>query len=406
MINEIKKEKLNITVSLINFHFAHNYGAVLQCLALQTLLQKRGYDLHVIDYRPYYQQQYYTRYANPFRCMYWRYKLLWGEKKSKRIFQSVRWGACVICGYRQAGRRGQLEEAFDPFVRRNLCLTKRYNSLKELQKHPPKSDVYICGSDQVWNPLVTSGVDPAYYLDFGSDNHYRIAYAVSPCQALDTKYHRLLLSRLLGRFDAISLREAEKKAELEEHSNKSISICLDPTLLLHADDYYSFEEKIEDCDQYVLVYAFKETTGGNRIIGIVHEMQQRMKLRVIDISFEKIAWDIPVTKRFGITPGQFLTYFRNAAFVVTNSFHGTAFSIIYRRPFLSIPKDGTAQRMTELLNKLELGNCLAANNILPIGTPMPDYDHIAKRLEILCAESQQFLSQALGDVEKGDHREN
>jgi hypothetical protein len=383
----------NHKIALINFHFAHNYGAVLQCLALQTVLEQLGNDVNIIDYHPYYQEQYYVAYPNPIKCVYWRYKGSWEIKNPKRMYLALRWGLVTLVGYRNADKRKKLIKAFLPFCQKNLHLTQRYNSLHELKKKPPAADIYVCGSDQLWNPHVTFGLDPAFYLDFGDSDTKRIAYAVSPCKALDTQYFHKYLLRLLPVFDFVSLRESEKKSELEKYVQNPISICVDPTLLLKKEDYARFEEEIETQGPYILVYAFKESND-ERMRLAVESMSKILNYKVIDVSYEKIDWINDVIRQTPITPGQFLSYFKNAEFVVTNSFHGTAFSIIYEKQFISVTKEGTSQRMVELMTKLGLHNNLMFDKI-PDQIPDINYKDVEEKRRELSTIGLDFLKKSI-----------
>lgn len=380
-------------VSIINFHFAHNYGAVLQCLAMQTVLEKKRCRVTVIDYRPYYQEQYYARFPNPFKSAYWRFRCEWSQPLNKRLFRAAWWFFCTLKGYKNFRKRCEMKKAFEPFVKRNLHLTKIYNTYTDIKNCPPVSDLYICGSDQLWNPKVTSGLDPAYYLAFGNKDTLRIAYAVSPSNALDTNYFHKDLSSLLTAFTRISLREEEKKADLEKIAKKSITVCIDPTLLLDASDYCKFESPIDEKENFILVYAFKENDD-YRIIETARLAKEKLGFDVVDISFEKIQFGFDIVNKKAVTPGQFLSYFKKAQYVITNSFHGTAFSIIYKKDFLSIAKEGTAGRMVELLSKVGLRDCLIEEQLC---TELPniDYINVEKLIAKYKKESQQFIDGVL-----------
>lgn len=386
------KMKGKKSIALINFHYAHNYGAVLQSLALYTFLKQKGYDVQVINYQPYYQKQYYIQYPNPVIAAYWRYRMCWREPRNLRLYQAVRWAASTLYGYRKAGKRAIVIQAFQPFVDKHLNQTQKYSTLHALRKNPPLADIYICGSDQIWNPDVTFGLDPAYFLDFGNQQTKRIAYAVSPCSALDISIFDEQLMKFLPAFDAISLRENEKRNEIEQIYKNKVHLCMDSTFLLSQEDYQSYEEPIDEQEPYILVYAFKETDGNKLIREVLDAVTRLLPYPVVDISLEHIAWNQEVRRRYAVTPGQFLSYCKNAKYIVTNSFHGTAFSIIYRKQFVSVAKTGTARRMTELMETLGMANALIRGKQQITVLPVIDYAASEEQITHRTNDSKIYLS--------------
>lgn len=390
-----------VRVGLMNFHFAHNYGAVLQCLALRDALQSLGLAVEVIDYEPYSLLQYDLPYPSPIRSAYWRYRRLSQLPRMKRGYQTLRWMVCTVFSYRHAPQRRMLRKAFSPFVAKHLQLSARYGNLSRLRRASHPYAVFVCGSDQLWNPETTGGIDPAYYLDFGDPSAKRIAYAVSPC-GLDVRKHRDALAPWLSAFHAISLRENEKKDDLQTVYGGEIKVCVDPTLLPAPEAYQPYEEPIADHAPYILTYAFGETSVRDWIPDVLETVRTALQYPVIDVSFETIGWKSPVTRRFAVTPGQFLTYCRNAVYVVTNSFHGTAFSILYQRDFTCVAKKGTECRMRELLERLNLRNRLMLEKVDPIDTSAVDYRAVDSRLSALRVEGLDFLRRSIGMRGEGE----
>lgn len=345
-------------ICLINFHYAYNYGALLQCLALKCILEKLGHDVSVINYRPAYQQQYYLEYPNPFESAVWAYRKFKHQCFKKRIYHAVGRFVRVLILYKEANSRRNLGKSIKPFVENQLNLTCEFKTYKALRENPPKCDAYICGSDQLWNPDVTWGLDPAYFLNFGSSHIKRIAYAVSPC-GLNIKEYYQELKEYSKIMDSISLREFDKKNELERLLKRNIEICPDPTLLLNIDDYTRYEEEIsEKLNSYILVYAFDDGVNNKCLFDLALKARDYYGQEIVDISLEHLNWPYSIRKEFGVSPGKFLTYFKKASFIVTNSFHGTAFSIIYHKQFFAMPKSSTGARIRELLEKLDLENRL------------------------------------------------
>ena len=347
-------------IGVINYHFANNFGASLQCIALCEYLRKLGNDVIVIDYRPRYIREHQKPFPNPFYYAKWGYDEFNVSGIASQIKHAVIRGGHIIIDYKDAYQRYKRNKVFEKYMIENQNLsTQEYLSYKSLQTEFPKCDAYITGSDQLWNPTITHGqLDPAYFLMFAPYNSKKIAYAVSPCQ-LNADKHKEELVKYLDNLTSISIREAEKKLDLEKIANRRIEICIDPTLLLDSKDYEKYErnDKLPN-SEYILVYAFKDTKNPDLIQKIVKQAEHTFKIPVYDISLEKISLPSFVKKVDCVSPGNFISFIKNAKFIITNSFHGTAFSIIYRKEFCSVVKSITASRMSELMLSLELDDRL------------------------------------------------
>lgn len=348
-------------IAIINFHYTYNYGAVLQCTALKQTLENLGHEVEIINYRPFYQMQYYKRYPNPFRAAIVAMKKMKKDSAATRLIFSAKWFIRTILNYRNANDRKELKNLFEPYLKRNFKQTQLYNTYGELVKDPPKGfDAYICGSDQLWNPDVTWGIDPAYYLNFGEDVR-RIAYAVSPC-GLDCKKYSYEISKAGNRLDSISLREEEKRKELLEiFKGKDILVCPDPTLLLRSEDYSRYEEPIPE-KEYIAFYGFDDRNNNETLMNKAIQLSKLTNLPIIDFSLDEFHWKYDKVEKVMVTPGEFLSYIKNGKYVVTNSFHGTVFSIVYNKEFYTLPKSGTSSRMVELLNRLGIERRILDND--------------------------------------------
>lgn len=394
-------------IGIINFHFSHNYGAVLECIALKEVINALGHQVSVIDYRPTYLVQQQTVYPNPIEYAKWAAGDFHDSTVIYRWYRMIRRAAQAIFKYRNVALRKQREHAFEPFIERNMCLTKRYTTQDELRANPPAFDVYISGSDQIWNPYVTGGkLDPCYFLQFGVDTIRRVAYAVSPCQ-LDVQKYAEALNVYLSRYAAISLREDEKRNELRRIVGNDIPICLDPTLLLPADEYRRFEETISEEKPYILVYGFLDRDDLHLLEQTTEMLAQTMCMRIIDISQDSLKWSIATIQYKSVTPGEFLSYIKNATYVVTNSFHGTAFSLIYHKRLLSVKKSGTGSRLFQILSQVGLSRLYiedaVQSDIMREILCDIDYKESDKKLSLLANDSISYIVASLsqfGSIEK------
>ena len=187
-------------VCTITCHDVYNQGASLQALALATYLDKIGCETKIIDYKPEYSNTYYNlgKVANP------RFE----RPFVKQAYLLAKMPRRLVSIFFRA-------KPFDRFKNRYLPLTKHYTTLEQLKADPPQADVYIAGSDQIWNTFLPNGKDGAFFLEFAPEKSRKISYAAS--FATETVYAPYLdfVKDALKRFDAVSLREASSLPLLE-----------------------------------------------------------------------------------------------------------------------------------------------------------------------------------------------
>lgn len=308
-------------IGIITFHWGTNYGAVIQAYAQQEYLKKIGHDVSIINYRP-------ERYKKTLlKCFlirrFWLIPI-----KLIEFFK---------------------EKKIEEFREHNLNETVIYSSLQELQENPPKLEVYICGSDQIWNPSFTTlgegKTTTAYYLDFGESKIKRLAYAVSfGCDELPQKAADVA-KNYTQKFSAISVRENSGLKIVKKLGYPDPIILCDPTLLLTSSDYSKLFKSNVD---------LKEKTVYNYIL---REKDKRVDTLNDLLSNEYI---IKSNRKGFISSSmpEWLSNIRHSSLVVTNSFHGMVFAIIFKRPFIVVGAENKASEMngrfTTLLNYLDL----------------------------------------------------
>lgn len=329
-----------MVIRTLTCHDVYNYGASLQAFALMKYLQLQGNNVEIVNYKPDY--------------LNWKYRLSWyvNEKspyytKSQKsfLFHCLYVFRRFLKEYKTIGRK----LAFSRFNSRYLKLTKEYNSYSQLCKEPPEADTYIVGSDQVWNnnPL-ENGWDPAFFLNFGNDSVKRISYAASfgsTTQCPD------IMKRWLRNLDAVSIRD-ESTLSLVNNCRDDISVVCDPVFLL-------------DKEEWIKALGLEYTDGGN-YMAVYNLADNNDIFEAASIIAKKQKWDIHVintrSKKNGVKnicnadPKQFLSELLNARIIISDSFHATAFSIIFRKDFLTFPFKNTdsSRRMIDLLKQLNL----------------------------------------------------
>lgn len=353
-------------VGIITYHSVWNYGAALQCVALYHKIQEFGLEVEVIDYQPVYAQHCFV-YQNPFI----KAREGYGYSSSRSVLgkckEATKWFLGGIKSYATINDRKVKAQKFRTFITANSTLTRKYKSIDALTKDPPQEDMYICGSDQIWNPIATRGIlDPAYYLQFGKPETKRVAYAASACK-LKPAQHKLILQKYLSSFDYISLRESELVQELSDIVNKDINVCADPTLIVDKSFFSAIACPVEGVEKgsYILLYFLgvaNESQNAKYIKRYVESIKKRVPRgkKVIDISATRITSDIDYLKDIG--PAEFVWLIANADMIATNSFHAMVFSVLNNKNFVVVPRDGMNSRIENLSSITQIEgktlNCL------------------------------------------------
>lgn len=314
-------------VYLMSYQRASNYGASLQLFALKTTIEGLGHSVQVIDY-----------IADNMRLVPRNYSS-W-LSYCKRV----------------------LMDLFFRRIRKKFNLTAdTYTSLHQLEALP-KADVYIVGSDQVWNPAIHQN-DRSFYLPFVPMSGKRIAYAASSGgHEYSTKQLELFASDI-KRFDAISVREKslQDTVRLMGLDTAEIPVVLDPTLLLDAEQYDVVRNKKKSNFKYIAVYSCLKDPA---FYTVVRDLQKLTNLPVINLGYH---FKGASSQEYMFGPGHWLDRISQAEFVLTNSFHGTVFSILYKKKFAVVPSRlqkelGLNGRFLDLLESIGLSDRVYFNS--------------------------------------------
>ena len=363
-------------IKTITCHDVYNYGASLQAYALQTYLESQGHDVEIIDYKPDYLLPKSFWYV-PENSHY--YSL---AKKYKLIHLLL----CLYFAYKRFPSRNR-KRSFDNFTSNFLKLTRRYNSLEELQSNCPEADIYIAGSDQIWNPLMNNGKDSAFFLDFGSDGIRRISYAASIAINYLPDYSRDFLKSQLSKFDAIAVRE-QSSVELINNLGYHCVSVVDPVCLLSKNQWLDFAgNEVLYSKRYLLVYDIPQES---RAIEITAKfLSDKYNLKIVSVSTgRKLKY--ADKNIFNAGPKEFVNLIANASIVISNSFHATVFSVILQRPFRVYYEESNISRMKDFLAQLGLDDRLNT----PCNNDLFSYDwkNISIRFNSLISSSIDFLN--------------
>lgn len=364
-------------IGILTFHRATNYGAILQAYALSSYLNSVGHETQVIDYKP-----------AGLGLLYLPINVPTLAGKIKRLIINV----FMLPSLK---KRKKKRTMFRSYVENTLPLT----SIVLDEASLPHMDVYIVGSDQVWSTCFTGGIDKFYWGQFDRKGAKLISYAGSAAENMGESFTSNDNARLLETFDSISVREDELKHFLNDAiPSKNIAKVLDPTLMAGVS---FFEELIKGekplSRNYILIYQVVRSKN-NLIQEYAKERAKEKGCDIVEIKDSRLTittnGERTVLKEL-INPSQYVSLFKYAELIVTTSFHGTAFSLLFNRPFnvisVSLEVDS---RSKDILEQIGLG----ANMIeLPTTGSIPQINwvNINNKLEVLRTHSREFLNSAI-----------
>lgn len=346
-------------IALITIWHEKNFGAELQCYATVRALNELGHEVEVIDFRL--------------------------SDQRKKAFRNYLKSFIEL--FSPESRN------FKCFWKKNIPSSKHY-SIFNLEKGDfPKKDLYLIGSDQVWNLNLTKDYWGKYFLDFLHSSHKRASYASSIGE--DTWQWREMQDRakkLLSKFNTISVREENARKILQDTFSIASKVVLDPTLL-HND--YSEIVRTGKQKRTLIYYPLNENT---ELSDFAHNLAKELNLKFIDVNSRTwIGGKGRITWR-RTTIEEWIQNIGEASLVITPSFHGLAFSLIYQRQFLIIQSSNSpkrSSRIIDLLTQLGLQNRYfdsieSARNSREWEIPI-DYSVVMPKLEILRNDSWEYL---------------
>lgn len=322
-------------------YYGDNYGALLQAYALQSTINKMNCNCTIINYQ-------WTSHESK---LYIFMKKLFAITKTQDYMKKRKIMRANFENFRIRSKWFQSFREEYINIENNDCI-----EIKDYYKKPPLYDYYVCGSDQIWNPNFYKRCNPIYFLDFAPKGKKRIAYAPSiGVSSIDEKY-KAEMSTFLNRMDLISVRELAGANIIKELTGKDVLTVLDPTLLLTSDEWQKLKSKINIKEQYIFCYLFSDL----EYIGRVKEyLKKKTGLKVVCLPYSIREMNSDDQNVFGAGPAEFVHLIKNAALVLTDSFHATVFSINMKTPFYSLLRsmDSDEKNMnSRLYSILELCN--------------------------------------------------
>lgn len=358
-------------VCIITFQSAYNYGAILQNYALQKFIEDNFGNVAVLNYHnknidnSYKIQKINLLFRNPKAYISKLSKVIAFKRKNKKI---------------------------DAFRKKYINLTKYYDS-SNIAEANKEGDIFITGSDQVWNHLIT-GLDSTYYLSFVENKptcSYAASFGVSEIQKEYISFYKENLTKI----NYISVREDSSIKLINKIIDRDAKLVTDPTLLINQKAWAKLATKPKIRKKYILVYKI---TKADKLISFAKLLSKKTGYQIIYIPNDLKNGIIGHTI-FDAGPEEWLGYIKNAEYVVTNSFHGTVFSIIFEKEFFvecSTKLNKTTSRIEGLLSILRLKDrIIDSTDNIKIDCEI-DYRPVKDKIEIIKNDSYEFLNKVIG----------
>lgn len=317
--------KRNPYIGIATFHLAQNYGAVLQAYALNKHL---GDCSELINF-----------YST---CLYDDYS----PYNFKRIEGNIIIRILKFIYFFHGDLMKKIR--FDNFRRNYILSSKKLYNLKEVEQYCKKYKALITGSDQVWNDNITGYDKDFYFLNFRTLAK-KYSYAASIGSSNISSASKKNLQKSIVNFEEITVREESAK-EILESIDLDSKVVVDPTLLLSREEWDLVISSKKIKRDYIFVYCLEQNQN---FIDIVNKVSEYYQLPIVHFGRRRLYKNV-LKQFYSASPSEFLSLMKNSKYVVTNSFHGTVFSIIFHKQFISIPHSTRNTRQVTLLESLGL----------------------------------------------------
>lgn len=362
-------------IALITIHYANSYGGCLQALASQSILSRFG-EVSIIDYKT-------PQLANTMKLL--------------RFSKSPRAGLHLIKDIGRYFPRKRLLEKFHHFMWKNYNLTKPCISQADLQKLNRDFDIFVCGSDQIWNPIIIGSFDKNYMLDFVKGKQ-KVAFSTSAGSYIHAGKSKDYLEASLNTFSSLSFREEDTAERMKALSGRDdIDCTLDPTLLLTREEWselLNLPDQKAPYERYIFVYTLKKD---RLVYEIVNKVAKKFNLKIVAIDQDPFLLYKTDQHYRDASPLEYMSLMNSASFVVTNSFHGTAFATNFGIPFVSIKPESGTNRIKGFLGNLGLGDRLVENmtDLDDILLKEIDFEPVHIKLDQYKQNTLRYLERAL-----------
>lgn len=332
-------------IGIVTFHFAYNYGAMLQAYALNKYINNNIGDCKIINYRPAAMQR--------------AYRIAW-----KDTLHNPKSAILKL-------RRAKQENIFEKFIKEEL---KCGESIKEIKTLDDTFDIFVTGSDQVWNTDITHN-DLNYFLQFVDSSVRRVSYGASVGNSELVQNYSSQIVKELEKFHFISCREKSAAEAIRSKIDLTIDTVVDPTLLLPMETWSNLCRKPNTNipQKFILYYSLSEN---KTLIREAEELAKEYAIPILSIHPLVKKWKINGSTLNDVGPREFLWLVNNAEYVCTDSFHGSVFSVIFKKKCVLSAHSKLGERNKQLLDLVNL-----------------DQESFGKEIDFSCCDYSSLNSQ-------------
>lgn len=349
-------------IGIITFINTINFGASLQAYSLYKTIKRMGYDVKLISYN------------NSFI-----------ENKEKNTERKISMKSIIKKVVMSKGTKRKIRK-FADFEKSNIEFSDNYYE-DNIKRSNEEFDTFVTGSDQVWNLKITNS-DWNYFLSFVNKDKTKISYAASFGNNVIEKKDYKSIKKNLKDFSGISVREESGQKFLEKNCEIKSKVVLDPTFLINKEEWEKLSDFKPNIDKYILVYF---PHNKDKVFKFAKKLSKEKKLPIVYLSISpKIIFNVKTV--YDASPEEFVGWIKNAEYIVTGSFHGTAFSINLEKQFYYEPS-GDGSRIDNLVKMTDTYD--RSIDLIKDFDIKIDYEKSKKILENKKKESLDFLKNAL-----------
>lgn len=367
-------------IGIITWFTGSNYGTNFQAIALQYYLRNKGYEVNIINYEIPPSSK-----KRPF---------------IKRFLNQPRKYLVKICMKKYEGKIAERDKKLFNAVKNKCILTEKINDREKLIKVCNSFDLLICGSDQIWNP---NWYNRFYFADFDEINTKRISYA--PSLGVNSISKKIIpeINRSINKMSYVSVREEKAADLLAPYLDEKPEVVVDPTLLLTKKEWTNiFPEKQHETGEYILAFFLNDERAH---LCAIKKFAKQKKCRLVIIPYKGTTYFQKADIRANAGLEEVLDLIRSAKYILTDSFHMTVFSIIYRKQFYTFQRfeenEFTSQnvRVTNLLALMNLSERLVPFQARSIREKKYiNYENHIKKLNSEIEKSKMFLEKAITNI--------
>lgn len=354
----------------VTYHHTCNYGATLQTYALHRVIKSLGHDNLVFEY-PEAKKKSVPFLKNPYVFLRTQFQQLSYQLRKDKINERVK--------------------SFKNFHSENIQKTRVFRDMEDLRDNTPAVDCLITGSDQVWNMNSLAKFKPAHFLDFGPKDITRFSYAASIEKLNYTPQQKEYVAKAIACYKGVSLRETSARDYINSFTDANAIQVVDPVFLLNKEEWCSVAIEGRIKEPYILCY---QVSSNPLMQKMADYLKKHTGCIIVSVCHGSVKWIKSDYSLFDVSPEEFLGLYKNASYILTTSFHGTALALVHERPFISLVRPDSRNRIVDLLNLLGVENsCVSSTSEFHV--PDINYTHVNTILESERNRSIDYLKRML-----------